>query len=410
MITSDEAWGNFYVTTKDPFGEWSEPTLLPEVRGIDPSFFFDDDGSAYIIHKEDVTGQPKWNNNRALRIIRFDTKTGQTCGEDMKFREEGVGDNERLDRDEGPHLYKINGKYYVLAAEGGTSWAHSEVVYQADSVLGPYRRWGRNPMLTQRLLNVRRSNAVTCTGHADLVVGPDDNWYAVFLGCRPNKNGFSQLGRETFLMPVRWSADGYPFMTQSKDTIPLTLKIDGVARQQDTMSGNFTWRDDFSDKRLRPEWLSLWGSAAAYYQLKKGLHLTCSNVCVKDKQTPACLLRRMQHHQFTATTAMKFSPSGNEKAGMLLLRNENHQYFFAVGGGKIQVLQIGKGADIVLTQQPFTEENVELCVKCTGPSYAFYYRTSGDWQLLCDEVDASYLSNEKGGFIGSTVGLYAVSN
>jgi len=78
MITTDVGWANFYCTAKDPLGEWSDPIELPAVKGIDPSFFFDEDGSAYIVHKEDTKGQPKWNINRAIRIIRFDTATGKT--------------------------------------------------------------------------------------------------------------------------------------------------------------------------------------------------------------------------------------------------------------------------------------------------------------------------------------------
>ena len=116
----------------------------------------------------------------------------------------------------------------MICAEGGTSWAHSEVVYRADSVLGPYTRWSRNPMLTQRLLKANRNNAVTCTGHVDIVDTPDGEWWGVFLGCRPDQNGFECLGRETFIMPIKWSADGFPYMTQSKDTIVATFEY-GIA-------------------------------------------------------------------------------------------------------------------------------------------------------------------------------------
>ncbi|MDE6395123.1 MAG: glycoside hydrolase family 43 protein, partial [Duncaniella sp.] len=152
---------NFYVTAKDPRGEWSDPVMLPDVEGIDPSFFFDEDGKAYIVHKSDEHSPVKWSNYRALSIIEFDPQTGKTVGEPVRFKEEGVGPEERLERNEGPHIYKINGKYYLLAAEGGTNWVHSEVCYRADSVFGPYRRWSRNPMLTQRLLKTNRNLPVT---------------------------------------------------------------------------------------------------------------------------------------------------------------------------------------------------------------------------------------------------------
>ena len=45
--------GNFYVWTKDPAGEWSDPIFL-ETPGIDPSLFFDDDGRAWYTGTADA--------------------------------------------------------------------------------------------------------------------------------------------------------------------------------------------------------------------------------------------------------------------------------------------------------------------------------------------------------------------
>lgn len=412
MVTTNVGSHNFYVTTKDPFGEWSEPVLLPNIKGIDPSFFFDDDGQAYIIHKEDVTGKPKWCNHRAIRISRFNPETGETFGEDMPFSELGVGPEERLDRDEGPHIYKINGYYYIMCAEGGTSWAHSAVIYRSENVLGPYTRWSRNPMLTQRLLKTTRSNAVTCTGHADLIDTPDGEWWAVFLGCRPINGEFENLGRETFMMPVRWSKDGFPYMTQSKDTIPMMLSRKGVKRQAETTFGNFTWRDDFNAKKLRPEWLSLRGSAERYYKLNKGLRLTCSDVTAKQMDTPAYIGRRMQHHKFTATTALTFSAKEGEAAGMLLMKNEGRHYFMAVRQHDIALLKANKGKDEVLASHEMSTAGKKIYLKAvsSGITYDFLYSTDGsNWHTLAKDIDASYLSSRRGGgFTGSTIGMYAV--
>ena len=178
--------------------------------------------------------------------MRFDRTTGQTEGQPVKFREEGVGPEERLARNEGPHIYKIRGKYYIICAEGGTGIFHSEVAYRADSIFGPYTRWSRNPMLTQRELKAGRTNPVTCTGHADMVQTPGGEWWAVFLGCRPGPGGVEQLGRETFMMPVSWSRDGFPYITQEKDTVPLRLRMEGAERK-----GEVTLRQLYMARRLR---------------------------------------------------------------------------------------------------------------------------------------------------------------
>ena len=404
---------NFYVTAKNPAGPWSDPVVLVDVDGIDPSFFFDEDGSGYIVHKSDEHSPVKWSNHRALSIIRFDANTGRTVGKPVKFREEGVGPEERLERNEGPHTYKINGKYYLLAAEGGTNWVHSEVCYRSDSVFGPYRRWSRNPMLTQRLLKPNRKLPVTSSGHADLVQTPAGDWYAVFLGCRPWNDGEDHLGRETFLMPVKWSADGFPYITQCIDTVGLKLNIPGMAgTQRPGQAGNFVWHDDFSSKSLRPEWLSLWGMPSEYFTTGKGLKLTCAPVDTQSGVVAPYLGRRMQHHKFTADTELTFSPEAGEAAGMLLVKNEQRQLFLAVRKGDVTLFQIGKNKATPLASQPIVNNGspIGLRVVSDGDTYDFYYRQSGgEWTPLKQGVDAEYIATQRGGFTGSTIGLYATS-
>lgn len=407
---------HFYVTSADPSKGWSNPTWLDAIDGIDPSLFFDDNGKAYIVYKEDTTGQPKWSNHRAIRMIEFDPVSGTTVGESFKFVEEGVGPEEKLARDEGPHIYKINGRYYLVCAEGGTGNFHSAVVYRADSVAGPYTRWSRNPMLTQRLLKDSRSNAVTCTGHADLVETPEGEWWAVFLGCRPGVEGYQSLGRETFMMPVAWSRDGFPYITQEKDTIPLVIERKGARRGDRMLSGNFTWSDDFSSKDLRPEWMSLRSSASHLYKTGRkgrGLELTPSTELSTGKGTPAYLGRRMQHHRFTVETELKFKPANDgQRAGLLLLKNEGRQYFMALGTDGITLRRVGAKDKVeTIASAPLKVDGkpVELKVISTGKSYTFLYRPEGaaEWLTLADGVDAAYLSDRAGGFTGTTIGPYA---
>lgn len=404
---------NFYVTAKDPLGEWSEPILLPDVEGIDPSFFFDDNGKAYIIHKSDEHSPVKWSNHRALSIIEFDTASGKTVGAPVKFKEEGVGPEERLERNEGPHIYKINDKYYVLAAEGGTNWVHSEVCYRADSVFGPYRRWSRNPMLTQRLLKPNRKLPVTSSGHADIVQTPQGDWVAVFLGCRPWNDGEDHLGRETFLMPVKWSADGFPYITQCLDTVSITNRLSWLDHPQSSQqTGNFTWSDDFSSSHLAPEWCSLWGSATPYIKTGDGVRIKCAPVDSKSGKTPAAILRRIQHHKFSAETEVELNPVASESAGILLVKNEQRQYYLAVRKGEVALLKLGKKNDnsVIASDAIPAAAALGLKVDSKGSAYDFFYRLpGGKWQLLAADVPAEHIATQRGGFTGSTIGLYATS-
>ena len=141
-----------------------------------------------------------------------------------------------------------------MTAEGGTSTQHSEVIYRGDSPMGPFEPWEGNPILTQRTLDSSRSNPVTCAGHADLVKAPDGSWWSVFLACRPIENDIENLGRETFMLPVRWTEDGWPYITREGETVAMQFDMPGTVRDTSSMTGNFAWKENFTDSILGPEW------------------------------------------------------------------------------------------------------------------------------------------------------------
>jgi alpha-N-arabinofuranosidase len=418
MITTNVGTGNFLVKTTDPFGAWSDPILLPQVQGIDPSLFFDDDGRAYIVNNDDAPGgKPEYDGHRTIRIVEYDVERDCTIGERKVIVNKGVRPEDKPIWIEGPHLYKINGKYYLMCAEGGTSDQHSEVIFRSDSPTEGYKPWSRNPILTQRHLAADRPDPVTCTGHADIIRTPEGEWWGVFLGCRPLKGGFENLGRETFLMKVRWSADGFPFFTEGDETIPLTIQRPGVTVGEHPTFGNFKVEDSFDGDRPDMAWMTLRGPADGLYALKGGaLELKCSVARATKFETPALLLRRLQHHVFTASTRMRFAPEGTEAAGMLLYKDERHQYFLKVClQDEIPVVMVEKtGVETaVLGCVPLPEKwsALDLAVASDdGQTFRFQCAVDGaDPFTVAQGVDASYLSTAiAGGFTGTTVGLYAV--
>ena len=215
MITTNVGAGNFFVKTQDPFGEWSDPIMLPEVQGIDPAFFFDEDGKGYIVNNDDAPdGKAEYPGHRTVRVVEFDTAADKCVGERKIVVNKGCRPEEKPIWCEGPHIYKVDGQYYLMTAEGGTSTWHSEVIYRGPSPFGPFTPWEGNPILTQRTLDKSRENPITCAGHADLVQTKEGDWWGVFLACRPVKNDMENLGRETFMMPVKWTEDGWPYFRQ----------------------------------------------------------------------------------------------------------------------------------------------------------------------------------------------------
>ncbi len=418
MITTNVGAGNFVVKTKDPAGPWSDPILLPQVQGIDPSLFFDEDGKAYIVNNDDAPdGKPEYDGHRTIRIVEYDTENDCTVGERKIIINKGVDPSKKPIWIEGPHLYKIGGKYYLMAAEGGTGDMHSEVIFRSDSPMEGYEPWGKNPILTQRHLPADRTDPVTCAGHADILQTPEGDWWAVFLGCRPNRKGFENLGRETFMMPVRWSEDGFPIITEGDETVPVVVRHPGTSVGDNPTFGNFKTTDEFDGNTLGMEWMTLRGPADDLYSFDKGnLVLKCSEKSATQYETPSLVLRRIQHHVFSASTKMRFTPTGEEAAGLLLFKDERHQYFLKVclvGGEKaVAVEKIGAEPSVLGTVfLKDTSSPVELFINSKdGLSFNFLCATSGkEPEPVAQEADASYLSTAvAGGFTGTTVGPYAI--
>ena len=424
MVTTNVGAGNFFVKTQDPTGEWSDPIALPEVQGIDPAFFFDEDGRAYIVNNDDAPdGKPEYPGHRTVRIVEFDTAADRCIGERKIIVNKGCRPEEKPIWCEGPHIYKIGGRYYLMTAEGGTSTWHSEVIYRGDSPMGPFTPWEGNPILTQRTLDANRANPVTCAGHADLVQGPDGDWWSVFLACRPIAKDSENLGRETFMMPVRWTEDGWPYMTREGETVPLQLAKKGVIREEETTFGNFARTENFTDTVLGHDWFTLRGPAREYYSLTSNpghLTLKCAPVKSTEKAVISYVGRRIHHHKYSAGTTLTFVPEHEKQcAGMLLFKDEGNQYFFgkdlSSGSQRVVLRRISDMTPSEVASKTLDPDNqtVSLRIESKGLNLDFKYSTDGGktWETLAENLDAEFMSTARtGGFTGTTVGLYASDN
>lgn len=421
MITTNVGDGNFFVKTEDPFGEWSDPIKLPEVVGIDPAFFFDEDGKAYIVNNDDAPdGKPEYPGHRTVRVVEFDTSTDKCVGERKIVVNKGCRPEEKPIWCEGPHIYKENGKYYLMTAEGGTGGWHSEVIYRGDTPFGPYIPYEGNPILTQRTLDSQRPNPVTCAGHADIVKTPEGDWWGVFLAVRPVANDKENLGRETFLMPVKWTEDGWPYFLREGELVPFVVSKPGVKREKCVTFGNYTRVEEFNDSTLGMEWMTLRGPVTDYYSLTTNpgfLTLKCADVKSSDKAPLPFVCRRINHHCFDASTKLTFFPeNNNQSAGILLLKDEAHQYYLArTRKGEAHFVEVRKVSDTGISVLGAKEvdpslNTVVLKVKGNGLEYAFMYSADGgdSWETVAEGVDAGFTSTaEAGGFTGTVVGVYA---
>lgn len=419
MITTlVDVRGNFLVTATDPAGPWSEPVLLPEIGGIDPDIFFDDDGKAYIAHNDGPIGEPLYSGHRAIWLWEFDLSTKSVVKNSGRVIVNGGTDlSKKPIWIEGPHLYKINGWYYLLCAEGGTAMDHSAVIFRSKSLTEPFISYANNPILTQRDLNPNRNNPITTAGHADLIQTKEGDWWAVFLATRAYDKKFYNTGRETFLLPVTWK-DGWPVILEQGKEIPYQLPAPTIkirTPNPDKLSGNFNWQDNFSKKPLGFEWVSLRSGDSPFYQLTQaGIELQALNIKLDSLAQPAFLGRRQQHTRFNARTEFEL-PAQQTSAGIVALQSETAHYYFGVKPGakgtEIFIEQANKSSPRVIYHKRIKDlaQPINLRIEGDAGKIHFSYKNSqGKYKYVLKNADAKMLSTEvAGGFVGTLLGIHA---
>jgi xylan 1,4-beta-xylosidase len=426
--TNTSHGGNFIITAKNPKGPWSNPVFLPNVKDIDPSLFFDDNGKVYIVYNSYAPdNKPEYDGHRTIRMYEVDLTTGQTKGEETTLVNGGSDLSQKPVWIEGPHIFKYNKTYYLMCAEGGTGYNHSEVIFRSKKVEGPYEPYAGNPILTQRQLNVNRKKPVTSTGHADLVITPDGSWYAVFLGCRPYKDEQYNTGRETFMAPVQWKED-WPIILTGNETVPDKVSIPGTtAKNPLPFSSDFQFRDNFKNTSLNNRYQFLRTVREPWYHVNSitgTLTIQLKPATIAEKANPAFIGFRQSHQRGYASTALTFTPaSSQEKAGLLVFQNEDHYFFLCQSVDNNQpVLQLyrgpGKngGEPLLLSTLKIQAGNqlpLQLKIQTNGNAYSFYYAEKGStsWRTFKEGIDASFLSTHTaGGFVGCMYAMYATSN
>jgi xylan 1,4-beta-xylosidase len=416
--------GNMVVKTKDPKQGWSEIQKL-NFDGIDPSIFFDDNGKAYIVHNDaPPKGTEQYSGHRVIKIWDYDLEKDQVvAGSDQIIVNGGVDITQKPIWIEGPHLYKKEGKYFLMCAEGGTGGNHSEVIFMSDSAKGPFVPAGNNPILTQRYFPKDRKDKVDWAGHADLVETPDGKYYGVFLAVRPNEKNRVNTGRETFILPVDWSGI-YPVFQNGLIPMKPKLKMPiGVKNQTNENgffpNGNFTFNDDLKNSQLDYRWIAMRGARENFVSVtKNGLKINPFSTNIKAKAPVSALFQRQQHASFETMVSLDFKPkSEKDLAGITCYQSENFNYVFGITKKDkdfyIVLERTEKGTSTTISSEKILiSKNIQLQVVANGDEYQFNYSLDGkDFNNLGGKVSGDILSTDvAGGFTGSLIGLYATSS
>ncbi|WP_288444747.1 glycoside hydrolase family 43 protein [uncultured Chryseobacterium sp.] len=426
MITTQFAGGigNMVVKTKDPAKGWSEVQKL-NFEGIDPAIFFDDDGKAYIVHNDaPPQGSEQYNGHRVIKMWDYDLEKDQVVpGSDKIIVNGGVDLSQKPIWIEGPHIYKKNGKYYLMCAEGGTGGNHSEVIFMSDSPKGPYVPADNNPILTQRYFPKDRKEKVDWAGHADLVETPEGQYYGVFLAIRPNVSNRVNKGRETFILPVDWSGT-YPVFQNGLVPMKPKLKMpQGVQNQTGQTgffpNGNFTYNDKLTDKNLDFRWIAMRGPRENFITAtKNGVKVNPMETNIKALAPISSLFHRLQHEDFETSVTLDYKPkSQKELAGITLYQSETFNYVFGITKKDkdfyIVLERTEKGqSKLIASEKISLSKPVKLQVVADKDEHSFNYSLDGtNYKNLGGPVSGDILSTDiAGGFTGSLIGLYSTSS
>lgn len=185
-------------STTDPWADeaWGDPIEIVNASGGDPDLFWDDDGALYV-------AQTVWGEHGSIKNEKIDLSSGKILESAVSWT--GTGGR----WPEGPHIYKKDGWYYLLIAEGGTELLHKVTIARSNHIMGPYEGYESNPILT----NSGTDEYFQCVGHADLFQDTQGNWWGVALASRSGPDwSIYPMGRETVLFPVRWDEGEWPVL------------------------------------------------------------------------------------------------------------------------------------------------------------------------------------------------------
>jgi len=395
MITTNVSTvGNFIVTTDDIRGEWSDPIPV-KVGGIDPSIFWDEDGKCWYTGSADG----------GILLCEINPDTGEVLSTPKRVWD-GTGGR----WPEAPHIYKKDGWYYLMIAEGGTEFGHMETIARSRYIDGPYKEAPHNPILAHYKA-ATQDNPIQGVGHADLVQAHDGSWWLVCLGFRTQSGMHHLLGRETFLAPVRWDEGAWPVVNATGD-IAINMNVPTLPLQPFEARPE---RNEF-ESELGAEWSWLRNPDLSKYKVTDGKLRIYGTAAGTDEAvvSPSFVCVRQEDHNFIAETCLTLGNArSGDKAGMSIYMDSNGHYDICLAkkGGKTVIETKYRLGSVTHTEEiPYSGSKVWLRLTGNPFRYQLWYSKDGKEFKAAGTGDARFLSSETfGNFTGIMLGLWAES-
>jgi xylan 1,4-beta-xylosidase len=419
---------NYLVTSPRMDGGWSDPVPLNS-SGFDPSPFHDDDSRRYLLN---MLWDHRPGNNRFPGIVlqEYSVKERKLIGE-----RKTIFSGMPLGFTEAPHLYKRNGWYYLLTAEGGTGWGHAVTMARSRKLTGPYELHPDTYILSARH---RPDAELQRAGHADLVEAQNGETYMVYLCGRPLRNrGRCTLGRETAIQKMIWGKDdwlrtldgqGLPTIETPAPALPLLGTTGGDNRGEAEVRSNSKTlcRYDFDEPQLPIDfqWLRTpWPEDIFSLTARPSFLRLLGRETIGSLFRQSLVARRQQSHCFSAATVVEFEPEHfQHMAGLVCYYNSTKYHYLHISHDE----SVGKHLRVMSCLPDSTQTDaftppiaipagkpVHLRVEVDYERLHFGYRVEGadnDWRWLPQQFDASILSDEATApglpnFTGAFVGM-----
>ncbi|WP_437685857.1 glycoside hydrolase family 43 protein [Sorangium sp. So ce176] len=402
---------NHVVTSPRIDGPWSDPVYLNS-SGFDPSLFHDDDGRKYLVNML-WDHRPLANPFAGIVLQEYSEREGKLIG-----KRRNVFQGTSLGLTEAPHLYKRDGYYYLITAEGGTAWNHAVTMARSKQITGPYELHPEKYILSSRL---RPDLQLQRAGHADLVETPSGDVYMVYLCGRPLHNrGRCTLGRETAIARMRWCDDGWLRTFDGSglpevDVVAPELAPHGFERPpaRERFDGKelplaFQWlRSPYPEELFslsqRPGYLRLFGRETIGSWFRQAL-----------------VARRQESLCYSASTVVEFEPEHfQQMAGLVAYYNSSKFHYLYIShddthGKHLRVMSRRPDQivfDAFTPPVPIAPgQPVELRVEVDYERLYFGYRVGQgplvwfpepfDASILSDEATMPGLPNFTGAFVG----------
>ena len=405
---------NYLLTSPRIDGDWSDPVYLNS-SGFDPSLFHDDDGRKYLVN---MLWDHRPGNNRFAGIVlqEYSVKERKLIGE-----RKNIFQGTELGFTEAPHLYKRNGWYYLLTAEGGTGWGHVVTMARSRNISGPYELHPDTYIMSARH---RPDAELQRAGHASLVETRNGETYMAYLAGRPLRNrGRCTLGRETAIQKMVWDEDDWlrtlygeavPTIETPAPGLPVHEFPSALVREDfnspqlpiDFQWLRTPWPEEIFSLTARPCFLRLFGRETIGSSFRQSL-----------------VARRQQSHCFGAATVVEFEPDHFQQlAGLVCYYNSTKYHYLYLSRDETvgKYLRVMSCAPDALQADAFTPpipippgRPVHLRVEVDYERLHFAYRAEGadnDWRWLPQQFDASILSDEcsapgQPNFTGAFIGM-----